>query len=63
MIFHALHCSPRKVNVCYKTQGEARPAPSCPFGRQEREGKRGSSVPGTLALPHFTDRKTKVQRG
>lgn len=63
MIFHALHCSARKVNMCYKTQGETTPAPSCPFGRQERGEMRGPSMPGMLALPCFTDRKTKVQRG
>lgn len=38
MIFHPLHCSARKVNTCYKTRGEARPAPSCPLGGRGGEG-------------------------
>ena len=38
MIFHPLHCSARKVNTCYKTRGEAGPAPSCPLGGRGGEG-------------------------
>lgn len=38
MIFHPLHCSARKVNTCYKTWGEAGPAPSCPLGGRGGEG-------------------------
>lgn len=59
MIFHPLHCFASKVNTYYKTLGEVGPNPLLSPWRM---GRRGASKPGALALSHFTDGETKVQR-
>lgn len=64
MIFHPLHCFARKVNTCYKTQGEAGPAPSCPLGGQGGEGPPCQVLcthHQALAHPHFTDGETRFR--
>ena len=58
MIFH-LHCSARKVNTCYKTQGEARPAPPVPSGGPLCQVL--CTHPRALALLHFTDGETRFR--
>ena len=64
MIFHPLHCFARKVNTCYRTQGEAGPAHSCPLGGQGGEGPPCQVLcthHRALAHPHFTDGETRFR--
>lgn len=49
--------------MCYKTRKKLGQPPSVPLVGGGRERKRGASVPGALALPHFRDRDTTAQRG
>lgn len=64
MIFHPLYCSARKVNMCYKTWGEAGLAPSWPLG-QGAEGPLFQALcthHSALALPHFRVGENNIQR-